>query len=115
MTKPTKRRMQVPPEILSVVRRKSSLRRVRELLAPHIDPINEADLPMADAEAEAERVREVRAGTRLTQAAFALRFRIPVGTVRDWEQGRRRPDAAALAYLHVIEREPKAVLQALNI
>jgi hypothetical protein len=44
---------------------------------------------------------------------LAARFRIPLGTVRDWEQGRREPDAAALAYLRVTEREPEAVERAL--
>ena len=40
---------------------------------------------------------------------LAARFRVPVGTLRDWEQGRREPDSAAFAYLRVIEREPEAV------
>jgi putative transcriptional regulator len=39
--------------------------------------------------------------------------RIPLGTPRDWKQGRREPNAAALAYLRVIEREPEAVERAL--
>jgi putative transcriptional regulator len=49
----------------------------------------------------------------LTQEVFAARRRIPLGTPRDREQGRREPDAAALAYLRVIEREPEAVERAL--
>jgi len=45
----------------------------------------------------------------LTQEAFAAAYRIPIGTLRDWEQGRKRPDAPARAYLTVIARNPEAV------
>jgi hypothetical protein len=41
------------------------------------------------------------------------RYRIPVGTLRDWEQGRKEPDAAAKAYLHVIATDPEMVRKAL--
>jgi putative transcriptional regulator len=68
---------------------------------------------LSDAEITAARVRWVRKQTGLSQAEFAARYRIPVATVRDWEQSRREPDAAALAYLRVIERDPEAVRRAL--
>ncbi|MGF7213072.1 DNA-binding transcriptional regulator YiaG [Skermanella aerolata] len=42
----------------------------------------------------------------LRQEDFAVRYQIPYTTVRDWEQGRRQPDAAARAYLRVIDRDP---------
>ena len=61
----------------------------------------------------AVRVKMVRHRLGLTQAGFAARFRVPLGTVRDWEQGRRRPDAPALALLLVIDREPEAAMRAL--
>ena len=61
----------------------------------------------------AARVMAIRQATGLSQAAFAARYHVPVGTLRDWEQQRRTPDAAALAYLRVIEREPEAVARAL--
>ncbi|MFC7738307.1 helix-turn-helix domain-containing protein [Roseomonas sp. GCM10028921] len=57
-------------------------------------------------------VRLLRKQSGLSQSEFAKRYRIPLGTLRDWEQGRREPDAAALAYLRVIEREPEAVARA---
>ena len=60
------------------------------------------------------RVRLARQAIGLTQAEFAARFRIPVATLRDWEQGRRKPDATSLAYLTVIERDPEAVVRALE-
>jgi putative transcriptional regulator len=51
---------------------------------------------------------------KLSQEEFSKRFRIPLGTLRDWEQGRKEPDAAARAYLTVIGKNPQAVLDALK-
>jgi putative transcriptional regulator len=59
-------------------------------------------------------VAVLRRRLRLSQGAFATLFAIPLGTVKDWEQGRRRPDAPARAYLRVIARAPKAVRRALG-
>lgn len=56
----------------------------------------------------------IRILMRLSQEEFAARFRIPLGTLRDWEQGRKEPDAAARAYLKVIARIPKQVAEALG-
>ena len=58
-------------------------------------------------------VKVVRRALGLSQEEFAARFRIPLGTLRDWEQGRKDPDAAAKAYLFVIARDPAAVTAAL--
>ena len=46
--------------------------------------------------------KRIRWQLGLSQAAFAKTFRIPAGTLRDWEQHRREPDQAAQAYLEVI-------------
>jgi len=54
-------------------------------------------------------VRKLRARLGLTQAAFAVMYRIPIGTLRDWEQRRKFPDAPARAYLRVIARNPEGV------
>ena len=59
-------------------------------------------------------VRVIRRALGLSQEAFAERFQIPLGTLRDWEQGRKDPDAAARAYLVVIGRNPGAVSEALH-
>ena len=40
---------------------------------------------------------------------FAGRFHLPLGTIRDWEQGAHRPDKAAQVLVTVIAREPEAV------
>jgi putative transcriptional regulator len=48
----------------------------------------------------------IRRALELTQEEFALRFHIPIGTLRDWEQGRTEPDQPARAYLTLIARDP---------
>jgi putative transcriptional regulator len=59
-------------------------------------------------------VKKLRERLSLTQEAFAKAYRIPVGTLRDWEQGRKFPDAPARAYLAVIDRDPAAVASLLG-
>lgn len=59
-------------------------------------------------------VKAIRAGLKLTQAEFAARFGFPIGTLRDLEQGRAKPDTSTRAYLTVISRNPAAVLRALE-
>lgn len=56
----------------------------------------------------------IRRALKLSQEEFAARYHIPPGTLRDWEQGRCEPDAAARAYLRVIAREPEMVARALE-
>ena len=51
---------------------------------------------------------------KLTQEEFAEQFQVPLGTLRDWEQGRVEPDQAAKAYLKVIAHNPALVLEALR-
>ena len=51
------------------------------------------------------RVKHLRCKLGLSQAEFAERFRIPLGTLRDWNQHRTEPDQAALSYLKVIEAD----------
>ena len=73
---------------------------------------------MTDEELErvrmARRVQTVRARSGLSQRRFAEVYRINVARLRDLEEGRTQPDSAMLAYLTVIEREPKAVERALR-
>ncbi len=66
-----------------------------------------------DAETAASIVRTVRKQLGISQAVFAARYHIPIGTLRDWEQARKRPDAPALAYLRVIASEPDMTARAL--
>ena len=59
-------------------------------------------------------VKVIRRALGLSQEEFAARFHIPLGRLRDWEQRRKEPDAAARAYLTVIARNPQAVSDALQ-
>ena len=60
------------------------------------------------------RVKTLRRALGLTQEEFAGRFHIPLGTLRDWEQGRSEPDQPARAYLRVIAHDPAGVMKALR-
>jgi len=58
-------------------------------------------------------VKAIREHLRLSQNEFARAYRIPLATLKNWEQGRRQPDAPAAAYLQAIARRPKAIREAL--
>jgi putative transcriptional regulator len=60
------------------------------------------------------RVKTLRRALALTQEEFATRYQIPLGTLRDWEQGRSEPDQPTKAYLTVIARDPEGVERALH-
>ena len=55
-------------------------------------------------------VKAIRAKTRLSQAKFADKLRVPVATVRDWEQHRRMPNAPARILLGMVDVDPQAAL-----
>jgi len=59
------------------------------------------------------RVKTLRRALGLTQEEFAARYHIPLGTLRDWEQGRTEPDQPARAYLKVIASNPEGTSRAL--
>ncbi len=80
------------------------------LADPDAQPLTEADL------ARMKRVpwaKTLRRALGLTQEEFATRYHIPVGTLRDWEQGRSEPDQPARAYLAVIAGDPEGVSRTL--
>jgi putative transcriptional regulator len=54
-------------------------------------------------------VREVRTKMGLSQAQFATKFGFPPATLRNWEQGRARPDTPTRVLLAVIAKHPEAV------
>src|ERR1700751_5531525 len=60
------------------------------------------------------RVKTLRRALGLTQQEFAARYQIPLGTLRDWEQGRTEPDQPARAYLTVIAHDPEGTRRALH-
>ncbi|HEY1940714.1 MAG TPA: helix-turn-helix domain-containing protein [Roseiarcus sp.] len=63
----------------------------------------------------ASTIKALRRATGLTQEEFCARFRIPLGTLRDWEQGRSEPDKPARAYLTAIAGDAAAVSRALEM
>jgi putative transcriptional regulator len=78
---------------------------------PDAQPLTEAALARMKPVALA---RTLRRALGLTQEEFAARYHIPLGTLRDWEQGRVEPDQPARAYLTVIARDPEGVRRALE-
>lgn len=73
-------------------------------VAVRVTPV---DLPTVD-------VRELRRKLGLSQAAFAAKFGFQPATLRNWEQGRTRPDGPARVLLVVIAQHPEAVEDALR-
>jgi len=59
-------------------------------------------------------VKTLRRALGLTQEELAKRYDIPIGTLRDWEQGRTEPDQPVRAYLTVIAHDPEVVRRALE-
>ena len=74
-------------------------------------PLTAADLKRMKRTPQAKIIRRA---LELSQEEFAARFHIPLGTLRDWEQGRAEPDQPTRAYLTVIARDPVHVNRALN-
>lgn len=59
-------------------------------------------------------VKALRARVAMTQEQFAARFGFSVATLRHWERGDRSPQGPALVLLNVIDKNPAAVLTALQ-
>ena len=59
-------------------------------------------------------VKAIRRSLKMSQDRFATAFRIPLATLKNWEQGRRHADAPAAAYLLAIKRRPKEVMEAVS-
>jgi putative transcriptional regulator len=59
-------------------------------------------------------VKALRERTGLTQAEFSTMIGVSIRTLQNWEQGRREPEGPAKALLRVVEKEPRAVLNALH-
>jgi putative transcriptional regulator len=57
-------------------------------------------------------VKAIRQSLGMSQDEFAAAYRIPLATLKNWEQGRRQPDAPAIAYLRAIQRKPQEVMEA---
>jgi putative transcriptional regulator len=62
---------------------------------------------------ETVNVRKIRARLGLSQEAFAETYGFALSAVRDWEQGRRKPERSARILLKIVDKEPEAVTRAL--
>ncbi len=71
-------------------------------------------LPSREFQVDALKVKMIRKATGLSQARFAKAINVPVGTLQNWEQGRREPEGAARALLQAIHNDPGHVLAALS-
>src|SRR6266513_941961 len=78
---------------------------------PDAQPLTAADFKRMKRTPQAKIIRRA---LDLTQEEFAARYRIPLGTLRDWEQGRTEPDQPTRAYLTVITHDPEGVRRALR-
>lgn len=80
------------------------------LADPDNPPLTAAELARMRPVPNPKRIRE---RLNMTQEQFATSFQVPLGTLRDWEQGTRVPDSAARTLLRVIDRNPELVLATL--
>jgi putative transcriptional regulator len=78
---------------------------------PDAQPLTEGDLKRMKRTPQAKIIRRA---LELTQEEFSARYHIPIGTLRDWEQGRAEPDQPTKAYLTLIARDPDHVNHMLN-
>lgn len=87
-----------------------------EPIALPADPADPNDFDVSveamDRAQRARLIRRTRNALHLTQAEFAIRFRVPIGTLRDWEQARATPPDFAIAYVRVIGLYPEIVATA---
>ncbi|MGB6834730.1 MAG: helix-turn-helix domain-containing protein [Candidatus Acidiferrum sp.] len=81
------------------------------LADPDAQPLSSAEVKRMKRTPQAKIIRRALG---LTQEEFSKRFRIPLGTLRDWEQGRATPDQPTQAYLMVIARSPQGVQRVLE-
>ncbi|MGN2413917.1 NadS family protein [Pseudomonas syringae] len=70
--------------------------------------------PSREFHINAAQVKKIRQATGLSQATFAKHIDVAVGTLRNWEQGRREPEGPARALLRAIHNDPEHVLAALS-
>lgn len=95
------KRVNIADELLA------SLHEAAEIVAGNV-PASRAWGPPAAVD-----VRAIRARTGLSQTAFAKRFGFSASAIREWEQGRRQPEAAARVLLLVIASKPEVVEEVL--
>ena len=86
-------------------------RHLAALSDPDAQPMTDADLARMK---RTPQVKIIRRAFRLTQEEFSARYRIPLPTLQDWEEGKSEPDETVRAYLRVIAHDPEGALKALH-
>ncbi len=111
---------------MTTVRVKVNLNRPEQLPEGRVNPemldaTTEQDLAVQQQKDDAEAMqdaaryaRQVRRRLGLTQTEFARRIEVPLDTVRNWEQGKRRPTGAAKSLLKILDKAPESALAALD-
>lgn len=88
----------------------------KERIVLPADPADPEDFDVTavalDRGQRARLIRKTRTDLGLSQAEFAGRFHVPVGTLRDWEQARATAPDFAIAYVRVIAAHPDMVAKA---
>jgi len=87
--------------------------RLVESMEQHNEIARGERAPSREFHLDAMTVKQIRALTQLSQSRFARLLDVDVGTLRNWEQGRRQPTGPAKALLRAIKNDPKNVLKAL--
>jgi putative transcriptional regulator len=82
-----------------------SVKEMQTIRKGRTKPSRVFEVPEPDAKA-------IRSRFGLSQPEFAGLLGISVGTLRNWEQGLRRPEGPARVLLHVVELHPDAVRDA---
>jgi len=104
-----------------LLQNKTDWAQLRAMTESEIEVAAVADLdnpPLSDEDLKKFRrvpdLKKIRQKLHMTQEQFAMKFHVPLGTLRDWEQGAKYPDTATRSYLRVIEKAPDIVMQALD-
>jgi len=71
--------------------------------------------PSRRMEIEEPDVLKIRQKYNMSQQEFAALLGISIGTLRNWEQGRRKPQGPAKVLLKIAEKKPKAILDSLAV
>jgi len=87
--------------------------RLVESMAQMNEIVDGERVPSREFVFDAIHVKEIRKRTGLTQAKFSQLIDVNLGTLRNWEQGRREPTGPAKALLRAISNDPRHVLAAL--
>lgn len=92
---------------------KKLFKRLRESMTQMDEIVRGERAPSREFHVDSLMIKDLRKQTKLSQAKFAALLRVELGTLRNWEQGRREPTGPAKALLYAIRKDPANVLKAL--